>query len=56
MFFSVVFDLKDFLLETFAVAAFTLKIDVGHELHLNLDLSFSLACLTATALNIEGKV
>ena len=53
---AVVFNLKRFLLEALTVTAFTLQVDVGHELHFNFDLAFTFARFAPAAFHIERKV
>ena len=50
-----IFHLQDVLLETFAVAGFTLQHEVRHELHLHLDRALALALFAASAFGVEGE-
>src|SRR5690606_21687941 len=52
---SVVLYFQNLLLEPLSMARFAFQVDVGHELHLDLDLAFSLTRFASPALNVEGK-
>ena len=54
--FATVFHIQHLLLEPLAVAGLALQGDVGHELHLNRDLSLSLALLATATLLVEREI
>ena len=52
----VVLYFQNLLLEPLAAAALAGEVDVGHELHFDLDLPFALAHLAAPAVHVEGEM
>src|SRR5690606_19845506 len=53
---SVVFNFQDFGLEAFSMACFALEEDIGHKLHLDFDLTFTLASFASPTFHVERKV
>ena len=53
---TVIFDIEYILFEALAMAGFAFEGDIGHELHLDRDLSFSFTFFTSSAFLIKGEI
>jgi len=54
--FSFVFNIQDFLFESFPITIFTKQMNIGHELHFNGDFAFTFTNFTTSAFDIETEM